>query len=64
VLRAAREGKGLVATLLNNDEVANDLRALISNLRTHGILFYRDSAAKVDINARQQNALPRKIKQH
>jgi phospholipid/cholesterol/gamma-HCH transport system substrate-binding protein len=64
VLRAAREGKGLVATLLNNDEVANDLRALISNLRTHGILFYRDSAAKVDINARQQNAPPRKIKQH
>ena len=64
VLRAAREGKGLVATLLNNDEVANDLRALISNLRAHGILFYRDSAAKVDINARQQNAPPRKIKQH
>jgi hypothetical protein len=64
VLRAAREGKGLVATLLNNDEVANDLRALISNLRAHGILFYRDSAAKVDINTRQQNAPPRKIKQH
>src|SRR5881398_431258 len=45
VLRAAREGKGLVATLLNNDQVANDLRALISNLREHGVLFYRDTAA-------------------
>src|SRR5256885_1984380 len=44
VLRAAREGKGLVATLLNNDQVANDLRALISNLREHGVLFYRDTA--------------------
>ena len=47
VLRAAREGKGLVATLLNNDQVANDLRALISNLRAHGVLFYRDTAAGV-----------------
>jgi ABC-type transporter Mla subunit MlaD len=47
VLRAAREGKGLVATLLNNDQVANDLRALISNLREHGVLFYRDTAAGV-----------------
>ncbi len=47
VLRAAREGKGLVATLLNNDQVANDLRALISNLREHGLLFYRDTAAGV-----------------
>src|SRR6266403_1741007 len=54
VLRAAREGKGLVATLLNNDEVANDLRALISNLRAHGVLFYRDSAAKVQSQVPQQ----------
>jgi hypothetical protein len=45
VMRAAKEGKGLVATLLNNDQVANDLRALISNLRAHGVLFYRDTAA-------------------
>ena len=45
VLRTATQGKGLVATLLNNQEVANDLHALISNLRAHGVLFYRDSAA-------------------
>jgi phospholipid/cholesterol/gamma-HCH transport system substrate-binding protein len=54
VLRAAREGKGLVATLLNNDQVANDLRALISNLRAHGVLFYRDSAARVQPQVPQQ----------
>ena len=54
VLRAAREGKGLVATLLNNDEVANDLRTLISNLRAHGVLFYRDSAAKTEMKTREQ----------
>jgi phospholipid/cholesterol/gamma-HCH transport system substrate-binding protein len=45
VLRSAMQGKGLVATLLNDQQLANDLHALISNLRSHGVLFYRDSAA-------------------
>ena len=47
VLREAISGDGLLATLLTNEEVANDLRALISNLRRHGVLFYRDSAARM-----------------
>jgi hypothetical protein len=34
-----------VATLLNDQQLANDLHALITNLRAHGVLFYRDSAA-------------------
>ncbi len=46
VMDEARHGDGLLAMLLTNEQVANDLRALISNLRSHGILFYRDSAAK------------------
>ncbi len=46
VMEEARSGDGLLAMLLTNDEVASNLRALISNLRSHGILFYRDSAAK------------------
>ncbi len=58
--KAATEGKGLLAALLTNPELANDLRALISNLRAHGVLFYRDSAAKIDVNAREQNNPPRK----
>jgi len=58
--KAATEGKGLLAALLTNPELANDLRALISNLRAHGVLFYRDNAAKIDINAREQNSPPRK----
>jgi hypothetical protein len=58
--KAATEGKGLVAALLTNPELTNDLRALISNLRAHGVLFYRDSAAKVDINAQERNSPPRK----
>jgi phospholipid/cholesterol/gamma-HCH transport system substrate-binding protein len=45
VLSSATQGKGLVATLLNDQQLANDLHALITNLRAHGVLFYRDSAA-------------------
>jgi hypothetical protein len=45
LLRSAMQGKGLVATLLNDQQLANDLHALITNLRAHGVLFYRDSAA-------------------
>ena len=44
-LHSATQGKGLVATLLNDQKLANDLHALVSNLRAHGVLFYRDSAA-------------------
>jgi len=51
VMSSATQGKGLLAALLTNQELANDLRALVSNLREHGILFYRDSAAKVGSNA-------------
>ncbi len=47
VMNEAMSGDGLLAMLLTNEEVANDLRALITNLRRHGILFYRDSAAKI-----------------
>jgi hypothetical protein len=53
----------LLPALLSNQELAKDLRALISNLRAHGILFYRDSAAKAETRAaaeRDQNPPPRK----
>ena len=54
VLRTATQGKGLVATLLNNQELANDLHALITNLRAHGVLFYRDSAAATQTKPQEQ----------
>jgi phospholipid/cholesterol/gamma-HCH transport system substrate-binding protein len=54
VIRSATEGKGLLAALLTNQELANDLRALVSNLRAHGILFYRDNAAKIETKAPEQ----------
>jgi phospholipid/cholesterol/gamma-HCH transport system substrate-binding protein len=54
VLSSATQGKGVLATLLTNQEMANDLRALVGNLRAHGVLFYRDSAAKAEAPPREQ----------
>jgi phospholipid/cholesterol/gamma-HCH transport system substrate-binding protein len=53
-LSSATKGKGLVATLLNDQQLANDLHALITNLRKHGVLFYRDSAAKIEARTPEQ----------
>jgi len=53
VMDEATHGKGMLATLLTNQQLANDLEALISNLRRHGVLFYRDSAAKIDQRAQE-----------
>ena len=57
VFQSATQGKGLLAALLTNQDLANDLRALVANLRAHGVLFYRDTAAKIDMN--QPNKPPR-----
>src|SRR5205809_4494374 len=54
VVRSATQGKGLVATLLNDQTLANDLHALITNLRAHGLLFYRDSAAATQTKPPEQ----------
>jgi ABC-type transporter Mla subunit MlaD len=51
LLAKARTGNGLLANLLNNGELARDLQALVSNMRAHGVLFYRDSAAKAEARA-------------
>lgn len=62
VMQEANHGKGLLAALLTNQDLAKDLRALISNLRAHGILFYRDSAAKADVRSvgERNEGTPRK----
>src|SRR6476661_8023649 len=59
VLHSATQGKGLVATLLNDQQLANDMRALITNLRAHGVLFYRDSAAGRQAKPPEQTQPPR-----
>lgn len=43
---AMTKGDGLVARLLTDSELGNNLSALIENLRKGGVLFYRDRAAK------------------
>jgi phospholipid/cholesterol/gamma-HCH transport system substrate-binding protein len=58
VFHEATHGQGLLASLLTDKELAADLRALIGNLRAHGVLFYRDTAAKTETNAREK--VPRK----
>ena len=63
VIREARTGSGMLATLLTNQDVARDLQALISNMRDHGVLFYRDSARKAEeraAQARQQEPAPQR----
>jgi phospholipid/cholesterol/gamma-HCH transport system substrate-binding protein len=55
LLRTATQGKGLLPSLLTNQQLADDLHALITNLRAHGILFYRDTAAKSETKAPEQS---------
>jgi phospholipid/cholesterol/gamma-HCH transport system substrate-binding protein len=55
VLHNAMQGKGLVAALLNDQALASDLHALITNLREHGVLFYRDTAAAAQAKPSEQN---------
>lgn len=43
VLQKASQGDGLVAALLTNRELSENLKALVINLRAHGVLFYKDS---------------------
>jgi len=62
VLRSAMQGKGMVATLLNDQQLANDLHALISNLRNHGVLFYRDSAVSRQPKPPEQTQSPRQTR--
>ncbi|HMJ05898.1 MAG TPA: MlaD family protein [Chthoniobacterales bacterium] len=51
VIQQAANGKGAFAALMTDQGLARDLRALVSNLRAHGVLFYRDSAAKEEARA-------------
>ena len=55
LLRTATQGKGLLPSLLTNQQLADDLHALIANLRAHGILFYRDTAAKSETKTPEQS---------
>jgi phospholipid/cholesterol/gamma-HCH transport system substrate-binding protein len=44
LLTTAQTGNGLIPTLLNDREVSDNLKALVVNLREHGVLFYKNKA--------------------
>ena len=55
VLKSAQSGQGTLPMLLGNREVADNLRAILTNIRKHGLLFYRDSApVAADAQAKPQ----------
>ena len=44
LLKEARSGRGALFALLNDRELRDDIERLITNLRRHGPLFYKDKA--------------------
>ena len=42
LVREVRQGQGALGTLIANRETADNLKALVANLRRYGILWYRD----------------------
>jgi phospholipid/cholesterol/gamma-HCH transport system substrate-binding protein len=43
VMSSIRTGPGVLPTLLNDKQSATDLRAILFNVRRHGVLWYKDS---------------------
>ncbi len=43
LMASARSGSGPLPMMLNDPQAATDLKALIANLRRHGVLWYKDS---------------------
>ena len=45
------KGKGVLGMLISNPETSENVRALICNLRQHGILWYKDSKPPKEVDA-------------
>lgn len=45
IIQQTKQGRGTLGALLVNREMAENLKALVSNMRRNGILFYKDRAA-------------------
>lgn len=43
LLSSARSGAGPLPMMLNDKQAASDLRAILSNVRKHGVVWYKDS---------------------
>ena len=48
LVQEAEKGKGPLYTMMKDEKMAADMKALMANLRKHGVLFYSDDAGKAD----------------
>jgi ABC-type transporter Mla subunit MlaD len=55
VTKDMRSGNGLLPAMLRDEQLKNDLKSLIANMRQHGILFYRDKSEKAKETPRPQS---------
>jgi phospholipid/cholesterol/gamma-HCH transport system substrate-binding protein len=46
IVKQAKQGRGALGVLLSDREMAENLKALVANLRRNGILWYKDRAAQ------------------
>jgi phospholipid/cholesterol/gamma-HCH transport system substrate-binding protein len=46
-----KRGNGLLPALLGDEQLKKEFKDLISNLKEHGVLFYKNDAAKKAANA-------------
>ena len=46
--------KGLLPSLMTDEQLKNDFRALIANMRRNGVLFYKDNADKIEAEEKQK----------
>jgi ABC-type transporter Mla subunit MlaD len=46
LVKKAAQGEGALGTLINDPKLADDLKALVANLRRSGVLFYRDRSVR------------------
>ena len=52
------DGSGLLNSLLKDQEIKDDVKGFIANLRKNGILFYKDSSLKDSIEEKPEKRGP------
>jgi phospholipid/cholesterol/gamma-HCH transport system substrate-binding protein len=58
LVKKATNGEGVLGTLVSDKETADDLKALIANLRRSGVLFYKDRPLEGGEPATKPKATP------
>jgi ABC-type transporter Mla subunit MlaD len=53
LLAKAQTGNGPIATLINDRQISDDLKAFVANLREHGVLFYKNKSLPDSTPARR-----------